>query len=236
MRVVHFSDWHWSFVELPPADLYVCTGDFYDNYPKIVSEEASHPYGTPRRKWGIVPEWEREKQGEAADIVAPEIHKIFGNPDAPLLCVRGNHDFIDLRRLFAQCPNLVHEFIDNEVVELLGLKITGHRGIPRIFGGWSDEVERYTLLDRMRAMPHADVYLTHYPPSGILDSSIPPGHDQRGSQLYGLEGMGDHLIYRQTRALHCFGHIHEWGGMVVTHEPVTFSNAACRFNVIDWNP
>ena len=225
MKICHFSDWHWDWKSLPAADLYVCTGDMYDNYP------------VGGRYWDINRAVEERGQAKAADAMADRIPGIFKNaPDAPLLIVRGNHDFIDLSRVFAKCKNLVHEFRDNEIIEILGLKVTGHRGIPAIDGSWSDEESRIDLAIKMRAMPHADLYLTHYPPSGILDSSLPPGTDQRGAMNYGLEGMGDFLLYRATKALHCFGHIHEWGGSVMSHGDVFFSNAACKTNLLDWTP
>lgn len=218
MRIVHFSDWHFNFEgPLPGADLYICTGDMYANY-----------------SWELIPYDEKVCQEEAAIQVAGLIPSLFTNsPNAPIVCVRGNHDFTNIGPLFANC-RLVHEFKNNELIEVHGLKITGHQGIPEIGGAWNDEMSRADLMDRVRAMPMADIYVTHYPPSGILDSSMGPGLDQRGARSYGLEGLADFLLYRNQKALHCFGHIHEWGGKTVKHGDVTFSNAATTHNVIEF--
>ena len=231
MRIIHFSDWHWGFVEhpespkfqLPEADLYVCTGDMMDNFPVV-----SGGWG-----WGddnlIRPENERIRQGEDIKHFVKDggFKRFLGSPNAPIVCVRGNHDFIDLGRLFEGC-NFVHEFKDNEVVEVLGLKVTGHRGIPFIYGSWNDEVQKPDLLDRVRAIPNeVDLLLTHYPPSLILDS-------EGEVRAYGLEGMAG-IIFQKINpgGAHMFGHIHGSGGRIERVDDMLFSNAATKYNVLE---
>lgn len=213
LRIIHGSDWHGVPRACPPADLYVFTGDMLDNYP----------VSTGRLSWKIDREHEVLKQTkEIADLVASGgMRPNLGSPDAPIVCVRGNHDFVPLAGMFAGC-NLVHEFVDNEFIDVTiagrTIRITGHRGIPYIDGVWNDEESRSVLRDRVRAMPMADLYLTHYAPAGVLDDG------------YGLETMAENLMYRGDRALHCFGHIHEEGGQARKLATVTFSNAACTVN------
>jgi hypothetical protein len=225
MRIVHFSDWHGQTTQLPEADLYICSGDFYPDFPTRVQEEVSQPYQVPRFNWGIEPLSSSRSQGLWA---GSNFQNFFGSPDAPIVCVRGNHDFAPLSEYFTQFPGFIFEFIDNETIEVNGLTITGHRGIPYIFGTWNDEVQRPDLKDRMRHMPQADVYLTHYGPHGIIQNE--------GKNDYGLEGMGDWMINLAggRKGLHCFGHIHGAGGQTVTYDNLTFSNAATTFNVIDF--
>ncbi len=239
MRICHFSDAHWSFAnwtspeyaKLPKADLYICTGDMICNFPTMDPD---------RPKWmgrQIVPAHERETQPRAiTQFVAKRgFRPLLGSPDAPVVCVRGNHDFCDLASLFVGC-NLVHEFVNNELIEVLGLKMTGHRGIPWIHGTWNDEISREDLMDRVRAMPTADVYVTHYPPSGI-------GLDGERGIFYGLDGMLNELVYRDRDQIQDFsalptalalsGHIHERGGNTFHGGHILFSNAATTFNVIE---
>lgn len=238
MKIVHFSDWHWNFRSLPDADLYVCTGDMYDNYPV-------HDKPRDRRRMDGSYGWridrEREEAFQAADtalfVKEGGFRRFLNSPDAPIVCVRGNHDFIDLAPLFQGCGP-VHELRDNELLEVNGFRITGHRGIPFIFGSWNDEVQRDVLLARVKAMPEADIFLTHYPPADILDYEIMA----RGRiESYGLEGMKEELFNKMgSVAVHCFGHIHGCGGLtkelgegaIIGGEgPYTiFSNAACNFN------
>ena len=186
----------------------------------------------------------------------------MGSPDAPGGVVRGNHDFVDLAPMFEGC-NLVHEFVDNELVTYtfqgVTVRITGHRGIPLIHGTWNDETMKPDLRDRVERMPEADLFLTHYPPAGMLDSPMPPGLSMGGgwAETYGLDGMV-HAIVRKVssdyeltdyeltdsgltdatpaRAAHCFGHIHECGGYKTQAVDVLFSNAATTINVFEIDP
>lgn len=233
MRIVHFSDWHGRFSELPEADLYVCTGDMYPNFPVKQGWDIGY---------SIDPRIERRRQRQWAsgtyidtlgwDPAAPPprhdhseqqppLRSLLGSPDAPIVCVKGNHDFIELAPLFEGC-NLVQEFNQNEVVEVDGVTISGHRGIPYIYGGWDDEIQRAELLERVRSMPVTDLVLTHYAPLGILDFK------------FGLEGMASHFT-QWPRVLHLFGHIHEHGGQTIIHEGYAFSNAACTINVLEYD-
>lgn len=175
----------------------------------------------------IRPEYELRMQTQAAALLQKNggFKQYLGSPDAPLVCVKGNHDFAALRLLFADCK-LVKEFKNNEVVEVLGLKITGHRGVPPINGAWADETSVADLTDRLRAFdPTCDLYLTHYPPAGI-------GLDLPGN--WGLGGMVNWFGYNlEHHALHCHGHIHECAGLVKHALKMTYSNAATTYNIIE---
>lgn len=229
--MVHASDWHGNFQYLPEADLYVFTGDMLWNHP--VSEEVkSKPGQWPRRKWSIDKEHERLHQTKdfAQILKNGGMRRFLASPDAPVVCVRGNHDFVDLAGLFTDC-NFVHEFVNNEVVEVAGLRVTGHRGIPYIAGVWNDETQIPELVERARQLPFGvDLVLTHYAPKGILD---------KAGNHTGLEGLASVLNQVMNwGGVHCFGHIHEEGGRVV--QPgmgaVRFSNAACTHNAFDMDP
>jgi Icc-related predicted phosphoesterase len=225
MRIVHGSDWHGFPRHCPEADLYIFSGDMLPDYPERDSS------GNPCR---IDPEHSRVMQARYAKTFVEKggMRKYLKSPDAPIVLVAGNHDWIDLAPMFANC-SVAGELINNELIEVAGLKITGHRGVPPIDGCWNHETSKADLKDRYRAMPLADVVVIHYPPAGILDSVGGPGAHS-GYPAYGLEGLGDFLIYRGDKILACYGHIHESGGHVVKHGNVTFSNAACSVNIIDF--
>lgn len=237
MRLVHFSDWHWEFQQLPEADLYICSGDMFDNYPKRRERRGGPGTWYDRDgpdAWCIDPNHERVKQRAAAKHLFNNggFGKYMGSPGAPIVCVRGNHDFIELAPLFEGLD--VTEIVGNEVHEILGVKFTGHRGIPFIYGTWNDEVPVDQLQAYVNSMPPVDVFVTHYPPEGILDNGW------NGHRGWGLEGMArtlqDKAKYDATsgfRALHCFGHIHEQGGQTVDHNGFIFSNAARGYNEIE---
>ncbi len=215
MRIVHLSDWHWKVTPLPEADLYICTGDMLPNFtfPIDVFTERVRQKAAQRR---LV----RDMGG---------FQKYLGSPKAPLVCVRGNHDFVDLAPMFDGCD--VQELKDNEVLTVLGLRITGHRGVPTINGQWQDETPRADLYDRWhRMVTDADLYLTHYAPEGILDGVY--------STHYGLGGVENWFNYQVTtpHPVHLFGHIHECGGLSIQLGNVLYSNAATGFNLLEGDP
>jgi Icc-related predicted phosphoesterase len=235
MRIVHASDWHWSFSKLPEADLYAFTGDMMMNYPvKDKPMDRRRIDGT----WGyrIEPENERIRQGEDVKhfLSGGGFRQFLGSPDAPIIAVRGNHDFIDIGRLFEGC-NFVHEFKDNEVVEVLGLRATGHRGIPYIYGSWNDEVQRPDLMDKCRSIPDdVDLILTHYPPNLVLDQEVTGHGASYRVESYGLEMMSHYVLHRlRPKGVHMFGHIHGSGGKVQHVDDVIFSNAATTYNILE---
>lgn len=234
---------------MPEADLYVCTGDMLSNFPVKDRDPGSYTYRSLR----IDPKHEVEMQMRQVNqfIANGGMRPRLGNPDGMVVCVRGNHDFIDIAGLFTGC-DLVHEFKHNELVvieKLGGLRITGHRGIPRIYGGWNDEIERPELIQMVRDMPAADLFLTHYPPYGMLDTLAGPHSSDPTRDPVGLEGMMNMLMHKvqgeykltddglnehePIRAAHCFGHIHEWGGYKTQAVDVMFSNAAQTINTFD---
>lgn len=241
MRIVHFSDWHWGFVDdpesyrLPEADIYVCTGDMMDDYPSV------DPYRDPwdimgGSNWEIRPGNSRLRQTEAIKHYVKDggFRPLLGSPDAPIVCVRGNHDFVDIGPLFEGC-NMVHEFMRNEMIEVLGKRISGHRGIPHIYGTWNDEMDPSDLMDLVRGIPQdIDLLLTHYPPSLILDAEV----QGKGVRCFGLEGMSGVVFNRmKPNGVHMFGHIHGSGGLLKEEGPeehrLTFSNASTKVNVIE---
>lgn len=227
MRIVHFSDWHWSFEKVPEADIYVCTGDMICNFP------TKRPPGSATSRWGLTidPVHERAMQTIAIQRFVTEgggFRQFLGSPDAPIVCVKGNHDFVPIKPLFQGCGPVHEVMLDGIVFDVLGMTFTGIRGIPWIYGTWDDEEARPSLISRARKMANAAVYLTHFPPSGI-------GLDGWPGSGYGLDEMLNVLLYRGP-ALHCFGHIHESGGQCFKGGDVLFSNAATTYNVIEGSP
>lgn len=238
MRICHVSDSHWGFYKYPKADLYVFTGDEYDNYLRLtrVSKRMAKKLdlmGQDGHGGSYIidraHEARMQRAAAAAFVESGGMRQHLGSPDSPIVCVRGNHDFTDLAPLFEGC-NLVHEFVNNEIVEVAGLKVTGHRGVPPINGAWNDETSEPDLRDRFKSMdPSCDLYLTHYPAGEV-------GLDLPGR--WGLDGV-DNWFYYQGKTkypIHMFGHIHECGGMAHRMGDVWYSNAARCHNVFDGSP
>lgn len=208
MKIVHMSDWHSGLKAVPEADLYICTGDMLPNYPTLEGR--------------IVPEWEQHLQEEWIEKILQRgsARMFLRNKDAPVVVVRGNHDFTDLGPLFG---GEVYEIgVEPTVYDVLGLKIGGIRGIPFIEGVWSDEIDNETLKQRMDHMPYVDILCTHAPPAGVLDGGL-------GSPAFAQYLNKQYYMDREVK-LHCFGHIHECYGKY--DAGTVFSNAATGINTI----
>lgn len=229
MRIVHTSDLHGEWRELPEGDVYVVTGDMLDNYPKVSMDAFgySHRRLLPERERRLQLEWFERKfsgRGKTLRKFLPEACR-----DNPVVCVRGNHDFTDLGPMFGGDVHEVQMFGDS--FEVSGLKFGGFRGINYIVGEWSDEYSSQYFDDRMHELPSdLDVVVTHAPPAGILDMF----YDMK----LGIDAYRRYLDRRsyddslETPKLCCFGHIHGERGTLEADGTV-FSNAATTVNVID---
>ena len=215
MRIVHFSDWHAKIVKkpLPEADLYVCTGDMLENTdppPRWVQwpvAEAEKPF---QKKW--IAKARREWAG------------IFPNR-APLLIVRGNHDWQDLKTLFDDGSREIYEFFDTPSVKWVnGVRFGGFRGVTEINGCWSDENTERVLEAKCDALGKVDVLVTHGPARGCLD--LVSGDRRIGSYAQ------FHYLMNGGARVHLFGHVHESRG-VIEKNGLRLSNAATQVNVVE---
>lgn len=205
MRIIHFSDWHAKapLPQLPPADLYVCTGDMLPDLspkrPRKVIEQTAWRDANP-----------------------------FPRLDAPLIVVRGNHDFVALAPWF-RLTDTVFEITDDpeRTFTHQGVKFGGCRGIQEMGGNyWADELRDAEFRWRADHLPtDLDVLVTHAPCKGILDDGW--GAGALSSYVNSRVGRGDALRF------HLFGHIHEHGGQEVRYSSVTFSNAATTIRELE---
>ena len=248
MRIVHFSDWHGDAFDLPPGDLYACTGDMLPNFRifdvdlkdggKAEWEDNLDLLGETLRPQPAGPFVKRppDSAREAHLQTRYLAHKghghlraRFGTPGAPVACCRGNHDFVGIAPLFAGGPVFEIGEDPERVWEILGLRIGGVRGVKRHRGRWSDELDAAEFDDRARRLPSdLDVLVTHAPPEGILDEI--PGESIGSPALRAYVARHDPSL-PPLRA-HLYGHVHEAKGKVAFGGTV-FSNASRGWNVID---
>lgn len=252
MRIVHFSDWHGDQYWLPPADLYACTGDTLPNFRifdvevegkgTVQWEENLELLGEPLRPKPVgkavkrQPDPKREAEFQARYLAhrgPGYMRKLMALPLAPVVCLRGNHDFVDVASAFAGGP--VFEISDDPIRVSVWhykdgpVKIGGVRGVIRHNGRWSDELTHEEFSDRVARLPaDLEVLVTHSPPEGILDEM--PGQHIGSPALRSYVARHDPSL-PQLKA-HLFGHIHESKGVVTLGETI-FSNAARGLQIID---
>ena len=245
MKIVHISDWHGQLTTLPSADLYVVTGDMMTNFPLVKFQTAQHhgeivthdPFADPPvprpagHYVGRILEPEREAIKQAQWCLSNPFRRATGiSDDAPVVVVKGNHDFISLS-----------DWINGDVWEatsdptrftnLFGLKIGGCRGINYIEGEWDDEIDLATFNDRTDKLPDdLDILITHSPPFGIQDV----GRDRTN---WGSGAIAHYLNSRcysnlEMPKAHFFGHVHEDFGQRKLGG-TTYSNAATGIQIVE---
>lgn len=215
-------------MQLPPADVYVCTGDMLPNFP-ITPKKRDFSFGVVDwRK--IDPDHEYVNQNAWAKRQG-SYRQFFGSPDAPVVCVRGNHCFIGLAPMFSGGEVWEVSHLPHRTKEYCGLKFGGVRGINYICGEWSDELGGAEWSKAVDELPmDVDVLVSHAPPRGILDS-LPWGKVHLGS-----DALASYVNRRMMESFplraHLFGHIHE---CCVTEQvgDTLFSNAATTFHELD---
>ena len=129
----------------------------------------------------------------------PIKHKIY---------VAGNHDTSIEKKLVTKADFNDHaiHYLENETIEIKGLKIFGSPYTPTFGVGWSFNKDRNKLerIWRKAIDEDVDIVIVHGPPRGMLDSS----YDRAGL----MEHCGDKSLMNRVMEvkprLMLFGHIH----------------------------
>ena len=214
LTICHFSDLHGNVnklfaVQNKHADVYVCTGDFFPNSDYAPDAESERQF---QMDWLYA---DRRKGSVMERMVA-----MFG--DTPVICVSGNHDYIDLTPELRKHGVNAHHITD-EGVTVCGLTWAGFPEVPRIVGDWVGEALQSDLKKAvyLTMQSNPDVLVTHAPPAGILDDDHGCGHG------HGIEAITSALAYTEHQVkMHLFGHIHKCGGRTETLMGVQFCNGA----------
>jgi Icc-related predicted phosphoesterase len=111
--------------------------------------------------------------------------------------------------------------LEDDSVELYGIKIYGSPWTPTSGCGWGFNAERgEVILNKWNKIPNdIDVLLTHGPPIGYGDLTI-------RNDRAGCVELLTTIEQRVKPKFHIFGHIHEDCGMW-SNGTTTFINASC---------
>ncbi len=146
-----------------------------------------------------------------------------GLPHPHKIVIAGNHDW-----LFQTNPRMARSllgdgitYLENEGCEVMGLKFWGSPVTPTFFD-WAFNVDRGAPIRKYWGNIPAglDMLITHGPPHGILDQSVPHSN-------YEHCGCDDLLMTVQEKKphVHVFGHIHGGRGMYANDDTI-FYNAS----------
>lgn len=213
-KVLHASDLHGYFKKLldaaeliKEADVVFLTGDMLPNKRRGPAE-VEVPY---QADWF---------HGPAASMV-DQFRQLVNQK--PIYYVNGNHDFVDFGALLLQAGFVnIHAVNPYKVCMLGDLKVAGFANINYIQGEWMYETrypEMEEVVDRVLSL-NPDILITHAPPYSILDED---GYGVRRLSMV-IQYEPDTVTFKH----HFFGHCHDHGGEVFTHNGVNFYNAATK--------
>lgn len=196
MRVVHVSDTHQRFPEIPKCDVLCHTGDY-----SFLSKNATL---CSYKDELITFNQQLKKVKESCDLI--------------LFCP-GNHDFI-----FEKHEELARELLDQAVVLIdeeyvyRGVKFYGTPSQPP-FCDWAFNHSLNIRKAKYEAIPEdTEILLTHCPPYAILDRCF------YGGNLAGCQILLERVKEIKPK-YHLFGHIHEAYGKLDAYE-TTFLNSS----------
>ena len=202
MKIVVIADTHGLHdqVPVPDGDMLIVAGDFTNTGKSTQVAKAAVWLGS-----------------------LPHKHKI---------AVAGNHDFY-FEREPAHAAALLAEhgitYLQDTGVNVDGLRIYGSPWQPA-FMNWAFNVPRGRLGRYWEQIPSGlDILITHGPPFGVLDQSVPGKSDHVGCEEL-LAAVGT----TKPRA-HVFGHIHGSYG-TTKNEHTTFYNASLadeRYEIVN---
>jgi Icc-related predicted phosphoesterase len=214
------------------------TSDLHGHYPKLEGGDLLIVAGdltardTPEEHCNVFCKWVESQPYKKIIVIA-------GNHDTLLQkdeCLSiGDYDGIKTDYL-CDSGTEFHYFDDRFPKEDTGFLPSGDRtlkiwGSPWTlwFKGINPNCTAFTLkteeelADKWALIPDdIDILVTHSPPNGILDVVRRKGRDE----LTGSISLRNHVMGRIKPRIHCFGHIHEWGGQVVDTSATKFVNAS----------
>lgn len=196
MKLICISDLHNKLakINLPPGDALIISGDITNNGTIKELIQFNHVLGLNKDKYKYI------------------------------ILIAGNHD-----ELFQSDPGLakvlisnVTHYLQDELVEIDGVKFYGSPWQPT-FCNWSFNLDRGPAIKaKWDLIPNGiDVLITHGPPYGILDETLPNDEHVGCSDLFDA-------VMRVKPQVHIFGHIHNSYG-IKDFNGTTFINA-CSCN------
>lgn len=199
MRIILTSDLHGNLPEIPECDLLIIAGDICPDFMY-------------QRQNGATVMFENGARKQADWLNTTFRDWLVSTPTKYVVGIAGNHDFVFERQFDATRRPLPWYYLQDEEVELDGLRIYGTPWVPNLaswaFHGGYEQIDQ-AYLD---AIPEGiDILVSHGPPNGYGDM-IPMGrYGMADDSNVGDTGMNATLARVKPRVFVC-GHIHEGFG------------------------
>lgn len=191
-KVIATSDFHGTLPEIPECDILIIAGDLCPDFPSKAGK-----YELVDKGGGMQAQWlDTTFRRWVNDLSAKRI-----------LAIWGNHDFVGERRALWEHLELPVRFLQDETVEVEGLRIHGTPWVPGL-PRWAFHANSPALQARAEGIPRdLDILISHGPPYGVLDFVAP----QFGSCHVGDTYLRHQLERIRPQVVVC-GHIHEQYG------------------------
>lgn len=186
MRILHISDshtYHRDIIIPPNIDMIIFSGDCSNPREPYLNEHEVRDFIT----------WYN-----SLDIK----HKIF---------VGGNHDTsLESGHITKDNFGFGIHYLENESIEIEGLKIWGSPVTPTFGIGWAFNKARHKIGEVWATIPDdTDIVVVHGPPKGILDLSYNRNNEL---EFCGCESLRKRIKQIKPKLV-CFGHIHDCEGV-----------------------
>lgn len=222
MKIIHLSDTHGFFPDIPECDLVIHSGDFFTNCvgdnPSIQKEFQK--------------DWLASRINTIVNWIGPR----------PFFFCSGNHDYIDshFQRMLNENGAPKARCLNDKLYSWEGLTFYGFPYINVTGGDWNFELspEKMTrmvshLKNQISSLDKPlDFFIAHSPPKGILDS-------YRGIS-YGVVDFSDWIRddFESYPSYSLFGHIHSAHGKKILTDPISkttksFINSATTISIIE---
>ncbi|HVI40071.1 MAG TPA: metallophosphoesterase [Anaerovoracaceae bacterium] len=214
-KIIHISDTHGTFPQLPEGEFVVHSGDFLPN--------------ASRGNLAIEPKFQQAWVEARLDTFRDWLG------GRTLLVCDGNHDFFNCCELLT-ANGITAIDLTNKLVTFQGISFYGFPYIPYIAGEWNYEKHLAEMNDELRYMREKvqdanvslDFLVAHAPPWGVCDLYL--------GNHFGNTVLTNMLAYDQMQPLPKYilcGHIHEANGSANIFG-IEISNAATRVHVIEY--
>jgi len=211
MKILHVSDTHGRFSQrFEEASVIVHTGDFMPNKTRGV--RAIEP--------GHQEYWIRS--------VMPHLVEWCG--DRPFLFMPGNHDFFDPCSIMRRAGISAHNLWEQGPKTVNGVHFGGVPFVPWMGGDWNYEAGEAEIEHYLTFLDDCDVFVTHCPPSGVLDRPY-AGFGGRPGSIGSVAIRG--YVEKRRPKWHLCGHCHECGGQREMLDETMVVNGATSARVID---
>lgn len=200
MKICHISDTHnnHNSIIIDDVDVLICSGDISDYGEQDVVEDF------------IL--WMAKQKAK---------HKIltFGNHEVGYSNLNSNKT-ISALKLMQQ--NNIH-YLNSSSVVLDGLKYYGSPASKKIGNfEWNYNPGKDIEIEWNKIPLDTNILITHQPPYNILDKI----YNNKFHKNIGCLDLLNKIKTLKNLKAHCFGHIHDSGGIVITLDNVIYSNGA----------